>query len=126
MNLDFPYGSDGKQSAWCGGRVGFAPWVGEMLWRRKGQPTPVFLPGESHGQRSLVGHSPWDHKELDTTEQLTNLKFVAMLLLFYVLLLGHKACEILAPQAGIELTPPVLEGEVLTIGLPILLFYHAK
>ena len=42
-----------------------------MHWRRKWQPTPVFLPGESHGQRSLVGYSPWDHKELDTTEQLT-------------------------------------------------------
>ena len=36
------------------------------------QPTPVFLPGESHGQRSLVGYSPWGHKELDTTEQLDN------------------------------------------------------
>ena len=39
-------------------------------WRRKWQSTPVFLPGESHGWRSLVGYSPWDHKELDTTEQL--------------------------------------------------------
>ena len=36
--------------------------------KRKLQPTPVFLPGESHGQRSLVGHSPYGHKELDTTE----------------------------------------------------------
>ena len=36
------------------------------------QPTPVFLPGESHGQRSLAGYSPWDHKELDTTEWLTH------------------------------------------------------
>ena len=35
------------------------------------QPTPVFLPGEFHGQRSLEGYSPWGHKELDTTEQLT-------------------------------------------------------
>ena len=39
-------------------------------WRRKWQPTPVFLPGESHGQRSLVGYSPWGCKESDTTEQL--------------------------------------------------------
>ena len=39
-----------------------------MHWRRKWQPTPVFLPGESHGQRSLVGCSPWGHIELDTTE----------------------------------------------------------
>ena len=40
-------------------------------WRWKWQPTPAFLPGESHGQRSLAGYSPWNHKELDTTEQLT-------------------------------------------------------
>ena len=39
-------------------------------WRRKWQPTPVFLPGESHGQRSLVGYSPWGRKESDTTEWL--------------------------------------------------------
>ena len=39
-----------------------------LIW--KWQPTPVFLPGESHGQRSLVGYSPWDHKESDTTERL--------------------------------------------------------
>ena len=39
-------------------------------WRRKWQPTPVFLPGESHGQRSLVGYSPWGCKESDMTERL--------------------------------------------------------
>ena len=39
-----------------------------MYWRRKWQPTPVFLPGESHGQRSLVGCSPWSRTESDTTE----------------------------------------------------------
>ena len=44
------------------------PWVRKIPWRRAWQPTAVFLPGESHGQRSLVGHSPWGHKELDTTE----------------------------------------------------------
>ena len=41
---------------------------GEIPWSRKWQPTPVFLPEEFHGQRSLVGYSPWDHKKLDTTE----------------------------------------------------------
>ena len=41
-----------------------------MPWRKTWQPTPVFLPGKSHGQRSLVGYSPWGRKELDTTEQL--------------------------------------------------------
>ena len=44
------------------------PWVGKILWRRKWQPTPVFLPGESHGQRSLVGYSPQGHREPDMTE----------------------------------------------------------
>ena len=43
----------------------------EKNYRRKWQPTPVFLPGESHGQRSLTAYSPWGCKELDTTERLT-------------------------------------------------------
>ena len=49
-------------------RHGFSLWVWKISWRRKWQPTPVFLPGKSHGQRSLVGYSPWACKELDTTE----------------------------------------------------------
>ena len=52
-------------------RPGFNPWVGKILWRREWQPTPVFLPGEFHRQRSLAGYSPWGHKESDTTEWLT-------------------------------------------------------
>ena len=47
---------------------GLDPWVRKIPWKRKWQPTPVFLPGESLGQRSLVGYSPWDQKELDMTE----------------------------------------------------------
>ena len=47
---------------------GFDPGVGKIPWRRKWQPTLVFLPGKSHGQRSLVGYSAWGPKELDTTE----------------------------------------------------------
>jgi len=50
---------------------GFNPWVGKIPWRRAWQPTPVFLSGESHGQRSLVGYSPWGPKDLDMTEQLS-------------------------------------------------------
>ena len=48
----------------------FDPWVGKTPWGREWQSTPVFLPGKSHGQRSLVGYSLWGHKELDTTERL--------------------------------------------------------
>ena len=47
-------------------------WVGRILWRREWLPTLVFLPGEFHGQRSLVGFSPWGHKESDRTEGLTH------------------------------------------------------
>ena len=49
-------------------RFSFDPCVGKILWRKAWQPTPVFLPGESLGQRTLVGYSPWGHIELDTTE----------------------------------------------------------
>ena len=64
-----PKWCSGKESAWqcrrCR-RRGFDPWVGKIPWRRKWQPTPVFLPGESHGQRNLVGCSPWAHKNSQT------------------------------------------------------------
>ena len=53
----------------------FSSWVGKIPWRRKQQPTPVFLAGKSHGQRSLEGYSPRGHKESDTTEQLHFLSF---------------------------------------------------
>ena len=46
------------------------PWVGMIPWRREWLPTPVILPGEFHGQRSLVGYSPQGHKKLDMIEQL--------------------------------------------------------
>ena len=52
-------------------RPGFDPWVGKMPWRRAWQPTPVFLPGESHGQRSLAGSSPQGHK-VRANQQLTH------------------------------------------------------
>ena len=68
--MSFPGGSDGKVSACNAGDLGLTPGIGKISWRRKWQPTPVFLPGESHRWRSLAGYSPWGHKELDMTEQL--------------------------------------------------------
>ena len=47
------------------------PWVQKTSWSRKWQPIPVFLPGKSDGQRSLMGYHQWGHKESDTTEQLS-------------------------------------------------------
>ena len=55
----FPGGSDGKSVCLQHRRHGFSPWVGKIPWRRKWQPTPVLLPGKSHGWRSLVGYNPW-------------------------------------------------------------------
>jgi len=61
--LSVPGGSGNKESVCNAGD----PWVRKIPWRREGQATAVFLPGEFHRQ-SLVGYSPWSHKELDTTE----------------------------------------------------------
>jgi len=60
----FPGGSDGKESA-CNAGDRFDLWVGKIPWRRKWLPTPVFLPGEFHEQRSLASYSPRGHKESD-------------------------------------------------------------
>ena len=51
------------------------PRVRKIPWRREWLPTPVFLPGEFHGQRSLEGYSPWGHKESDATNRLTFFTF---------------------------------------------------
>ena len=71
---DFCGGSDSKEST-CQcrrhRRRRFDPWVGKIAWRREWQPTPVFLPGESHGQKSLEGYSPGGCTELNMTEWLT-------------------------------------------------------
>ena len=69
--MGFPGGSDGKESACNAGDLGLIPGFEKILWSRAGQPTPVFLPGESHGQRSLVGYSPWGRKESHMTERLS-------------------------------------------------------
>ena len=50
-------------------RCSFDPKIGKIPWRRAWQPTPVFLPGDSHGQRNLAGYSPLGHKESDMTER---------------------------------------------------------
>ena len=67
----FPGGSEGLESA-CNGRdLGLIRGSGKSPGAREGLPTPVFLPREFHGQRSLVSYSPWGHKESDTAEWLT-------------------------------------------------------
>ena len=53
------------------GDAGWIPGSGKIPWRRKWQPTPVYLLGKSHEQRSLAGHGPWGHKMSDRTKQLS-------------------------------------------------------
>ena len=69
--LDFPGCSDGKGPACDAGDLGVKPGLGRSFGEGIWQPTPVFLPGEFHEQRSLVGYSPWGCKGSDTTEQLS-------------------------------------------------------
>ena len=63
-----PGSSDGKESACNAADPGSIPGLGRSPGEEKWLSTPLFLPGESHGQKSLVGYSPWGRKELDTTE----------------------------------------------------------
>ena len=69
--IGFPGGTSGEEPPWQCRRCkkcGFNPWVRKIPWRRAWQPSLVFLPGESHERRSLMGYSPWGHKEMNMTE----------------------------------------------------------
>ena len=66
-NIGLPLWFSGNESACQCRGGGFDPWIGKSPQRRKWQPTQVFLPGKSNGQRSGTGYSPRGHKELDTT-----------------------------------------------------------
>ena len=75
-NVGLPWWVSGNESTCQRWRHGFAPWVSKIPWRRKWQPILVFLPGKSHGQRSLAGYSPWGHKRVGhdlATKQQPNL-----------------------------------------------------
>ena len=78
-------------------RSRFDPWVGKIPWRRKQQPTPVFLLGESYGQRILAGYSPRGCPESDTTERLT-------ISLSLVLLTDTSLCPL---HGGLDISQPV-------------------
>ena len=70
-------------------RHGLDPWDGKIPWRSAWQPTPVFLPGEPHEQRSLAGYNPWGHKELDTAEAICMCGPSMLPLLLLLLLLSR-------------------------------------
>ena len=64
MKIGLPWGLSSKESACQCRRYRFHPWIRNLPWRRKWQPTSSFLPGKFHGQRSLVGYSPWGYKRV--------------------------------------------------------------
>ena len=72
LGFRLPRWLNGKESACQCRRRGCDSWITKIPWRRKWLPTPVFLPGKSHGQRSLVHHSPWGQKESDMTWRLNS------------------------------------------------------
>ena len=102
----FPGGSDGKEFACSAGDPGSFPGL-EISWRRKWQPTPVFLPGEIHGQRSLAGCSPWDRKELNTNQLLSlfHVNWSPLPLLTWIdtyrLSIFHAPCKLLILSIGL-------------------------
>ena len=75
LQVGLPRWCSGKESTCqcrrCKG-CSFNPWVGKIRWRRKWQPTPAFLPGKFHGQRSLAGYSLWGHKQSDALSTCTH------------------------------------------------------
>ena len=77
--MGLPGGSVEESTCQCR-RQDFDPWLRNILWRRKWPPIPVFLPGKSHGQRSLAGYSPWGGEESDATEQLSTAVWKTVLL----------------------------------------------
>ena len=66
------------------------PWVGKIPWRREWQHTPVLLPGESHGQRSLAGYSPWGHKESEQDWATNTFPFTPLSVVTHALILIRK------------------------------------
>ena len=80
MEFGFPGGSDSKESTCNVGDPSSIRGPGKSPWRREWQPTPVFLPEEFNGQRSMEGYSPWGHKELDTTKRLTRSLFISLII----------------------------------------------
>ena len=97
----------------------FNPWVGKIPCRRAWQPIPVFLPGESPGWRSLVGYSPWPHKESNTTEHACT----ASILCFGFLAPRHMGSQL--PKQGSHLCPlcwKLTSQPLDQEGIPLLVF----
>ena len=87
----------GKDSVCKCRRCGFNLWVGKIPWRKKCQPTSVFLSGKSHGQRSLAGYSPWGHKKSQIGLSKLLLLFIGNI---YAILKKKKKTELLGRKSS--------------------------
>ena len=101
--MGFPGGSEGKASACNAGGLGSIPGSGRSPGEGNGNPLQYSCLEKSHGQRSLVDYSPWDHKESDTTERLH----------FLSLSCGSKG----SPGGSVVKSPPATAGEARDLGL---------
>ena len=123
-----PWWLSGKESVcWCRRcrRLRFSPWVGKVPWRRVWQPTPLFLPGESLGQRSLAGNSPWNCRvrhnlatELQAQAKLGQGRVLAQI---SCLAWGAPACIPAGYWAGLDLGTNELEGGTHLVPPPLVL-----
>ena len=86
--MGFPGVSDGKESAYSAGDWSLIP------WRREWLPTPIFLPGEFHGQSSLAGYRPWCCKELNTTDRLALIVFSIVVVPIYIPTNSTRGCTL--------------------------------
>ena len=98
-------------------RCGFNPWVRKIPWRKKWQPTPVILLGESHWQRHLVGYSPWDHRELDTIEDSVSNMIIKCFVNFLCIGIVHKILSF-KPHSSDLGSQVQIQGVKIRSGLP--------
>ena len=120
--LGFLGGSDGKESVFDAGDLGSVPRSGRFPWRRAWKPTPIFLPGESHGQRRLAGCSPWGHKESDTTKQLTYMHTELGMHLLGVPSLPQKGNSAMKPRDSIPWKAACFGGPMTGCSFPLTVY----
>ena len=94
----------------------FDPWIRKIAWRREWQPTPVFLPGKSHAQRSVVGYSPWGCKESDATERLTLSLYSPKVYLENIYYLSEIQLYLDSPYFHLLNPESILRGHVCKMG----------
>ena len=126
LYMDFPGGASSKESACQCKRCQSDPWVRKISWRRKWHSTPVFLPGKFCSQRSLMGYSPWGHKESDTAEWLSmhilyiSLNPLKIFIYLFLAMLCLRCCKGAFPVIeSWGCSPAVVHGLFIVVASPV-------